>query len=69
VLHTNTVYAARYRHLTNREHHKLTPTQAQTVIAAAVLRQLHAVITTGKAWDPMVARHGTRPKRETPVAA
>src|SRR5215217_1570224 len=36
-LQTNTVYAARYRHLTGREHNKLTPTQAQTVIAAAIL--------------------------------
>ena len=51
-LQTNTVYAARYRHLTSREHNKLTPTQAQTVIAAAILRHLHAVITTGQAWDP-----------------
>jgi transposase len=37
-LQTNTVYAARYRHLTSREHNKLTATQAQTVIAAAILR-------------------------------
>ena len=51
-LQTNTVYAARYRHLTSREHNKLTPTQAQTVIAAAILRHLHAVVTTGQAWDP-----------------
>ena len=51
-LQTNTVYAARYRHLTGREHNKLTPTQAQTVIAAAILRHLHAVVTTGQAWDP-----------------
>jgi transposase len=29
----NQVYAARYRHLTGREQNKLTPTQAQTVIA------------------------------------
>jgi transposase len=69
VLHTNTVYAARYRHLTSREKNKLTPTQAQSVIAAAVLRQLHAVITTGKAWDPVIARHGTRRKQQTPIAA
>jgi transposase len=69
VLHTNTVYAARYRHLTNRENNKLTPTQAQTVIAAAVLRQLHAVIVTGNAWDPDIARYGTRPKHQTPIAA
>ena len=32
----NTVYASRYRHLTSREQNKLTATQAQTVIAAAI---------------------------------
>jgi Transposase IS116/IS110/IS902 family. len=57
----NPVYRARYQHLTSREQNKLTPTQAQTVIAAAILRQLHAVITTGQAWDPATAAHGTRP--------
>jgi transposase len=67
-LQTNTVYAARYRHLTGREHNKLTPTQAQTAIAAAILRQLHAVITSGKVWDPVVATHGT-PQRQAPIAA
>ena len=56
----NPVYGARYQHLTSREHNKLTPTQAQTVIAAAILRHLHAVITTGQAWDPAIATHGTR---------
>jgi transposase len=48
----NPVYAARYAHLTSREHNKLRPTQAQTVIAAAILRHLHAVITTRQRWDP-----------------
>ena len=56
----NPVYAARYRHLTTRETNKLKPTQAQTVLAGAILRQLHAVITTGQAWDPDIATHGTR---------
>ena len=57
----NTVYAARYRHLTGREHNKLTPTQAQTVIAATILRHLHAVVTTGQAWDPDNRQpHGTK---------
>jgi transposase len=56
----NPVYGARYRHLTSREHNKLRPTQAQTVIAATILRHLHAVITTGQAWDPVIATHGTR---------
>ena len=65
----NPVYAARYRRLTSREHNKLTPTQAQTVIAAAILRHLHAVITTGRRWDPAIATHGTRPGLEPAAAA
>ena len=65
----NPVYAARYQHLTNREHNKLRPTQAQTVIAAAILRHLHAVITTGQRWDPLIATHGTRALQETMIAA
>jgi transposase len=64
----NQVYAARYQYLTSREHNKLAPTQAQTVIAAAILRQLHAVITTGQAWDPVTAVHGTR-RQNTALAA
>jgi transposase len=57
-LQTNRVYAARYRHLTTRETSKLTPTQAQTAVAAAILRQLHYVITHQQAWDPVAAAHG-----------
>ena len=57
-LQTNTVYAVRYRHLTTREHNKLKPTQAQTVLAATILRHLHAVVTTGREWDPQIATHG-----------
>ncbi len=68
-MQTNTVYAARYRHLTTRDTNKLTPTQAQTVIAAAILRHLHAVITTVQAWDPAIATHGTRAPKETTLAA
>jgi transposase len=64
----NPVYAARYQHLTSRADNKLAPTQAQTIIAAAILRQLHAVITTGKAWDPVTAAHGTR-RDSTALAA
>jgi hypothetical protein len=64
----NPVYGAGYRHLTGRGHNKLTPTQAQTAIAAAILRHLHAVICTCQAWDPVVATDGTR-QRQAPVAA
>ena len=67
-LQTNTVYANRYRHLTTREQNRLTPTQAQTVIAAAILRHLHAVVTTGRVWDPQIATHGTK-ARPVPMAA
>jgi transposase len=66
--HANPVYDARYRHLTSRENNKLTPTQAQAVIAAAILRQLYAVITTGRRWDPITATHGTNHHR-MPIAA
>lgn len=65
----NPIYAARYRHLTTRETNRLTPTQAQTVIAAAILRQLHAVITTGQPWDPRIATHGTGHRVHVPIAA
>lgn len=59
-LQTNRVYAARYRHLTTRDTKKLKPTQAQTAVAAAILRQLHFVITHREAWDPGIAAHGIR---------
>ncbi len=65
----NPVYAARFTHLTSREHNRLTATQAQAVIAAAILRQLHAVITTGQRWDPVIATRGTRPTSAAPIAA
>ncbi|MEZ0338672.1 IS110 family transposase [Mycobacterium sp. pV006] len=43
----NPVLAARYRHLTTREHNRLTDGQARAALAAALLRWLH-VITTRK---------------------
>ena len=52
-----------------REQNKLKATQAQTVIAAAILRHLHAVITTGRAWDPEIATHGIRGRNPTELAA
>ena len=65
----NPVYGARYQHLTSREDNKLTPTQAQTVIAAAILRHLHAVVTTGQAWDPAIVTHGTQQHAPQVLAA
>jgi hypothetical protein len=40
---------------TGRANNKLTPTQARVAVAGSLLRQLHAVITTGTAWDPAIA--------------
>jgi transposase len=65
----NPVYAARFTHLTTRESNKLKVPQAHAVIAAAILRHLHAIITTGQAWDPTIATHGTRLPVEPAVAA
>jgi hypothetical protein len=39
------------------------------VIAAAILRHLHAVITTGQAWDPAIATHGTQQHTPQVLAA
>lgn len=66
-LQHNPVLAARYRHLTGRAQSPLTDTQARVAIAAALLRQLHAVVTTGKTWDPAIAA-GTG-GREAAIAA
>jgi transposase len=40
--------------------------QAQAVLAATILRHLHAVITTGQAWDPTIATRGLR-HRDAPL--
>jgi transposase len=65
----NPVYRARYRHLTTREANRFKPTQAQAVIAAAILRHLHAVITTGNAWDAEIATHGVKRRPSAALAA
>ncbi|MEN3615187.1 IS110 family transposase [Plantactinospora sp. ZYX-F-223] len=65
----NPVYAVRFTHLTTRAQNKFTVTQARAVIAAAVLRHLHAVITTGQPWNPVIAAHGTTHPTVTPLAA
>jgi transposase len=57
-LKSNPVYAARFTYLTSREHNKLSAGQAHAALAAALLRHLHAVITTGQRWDPVIATGG-----------
>lgn len=54
-LRNNPVLAARHAHLTGRADNKLTKTQARVAVAGSLLRQLHAVTTTGTAWDPAIA--------------
>jgi transposase len=52
------VLAARFTHLTTREANRLSAGQARAAIAAAVLRQLHVVVTRRQAWDPDIAAAG-----------
>jgi transposase len=56
---SNTVYQARFTHLTTRTNNPLKAPQARCAICAALLRQLHAVITTGEKWNPAIATTGT----------
>jgi hypothetical protein len=51
-LPNNPVMAARFAHLTTREHNRLARQQARTACAAALLRWIHVVITRRIAWDP-----------------
>lgn len=54
-MHTNPVYAARFTHLTTRPDNPLAPGQARAAIAAALLRQLHVVVTHRVRWDSTLA--------------
>lgn len=63
----NPVAAARYQHLTTRETNRLTKNQAMIAIAAALLRWLYAITTTGHSWDPAIAA-GTHPHPHTDPA-
>lgn len=51
----NTVYAARYHHLTTRVANPLKDGQARAAVAGALLRQLFVVVTRRVAWDPAIA--------------
>lgn len=50
-LQHNPVLAAHYTHLTSRADRPLTDTQARVALCAALLRQLHAVVTTATPWS------------------
>lgn len=68
-LHHNPVLAARYAHLTGRPERRLTDARARVAVAGSLLRQLHAVITTGAAWDPAIAAGTNRATQEVAPAA
>ena len=54
--------------MTRREHNNAHPDSGPEALAATLLRQLHAVVTTGQAWDPVIAAGGTK-GTDVPVAA
>jgi transposase len=68
-LQHNPVLAARYRHLTSRADNPLSDTQARVAVAASLLRQLHAVIVTATAWDPVTAAGLDRHEAGAAIAA
>ena len=54
-LRHNTVLQAKHARLTGRDANRLADGQARTACAAALLRWLWAVVTTGRAWDARIA--------------
>ena len=68
-LQHNPVLAARHRHLTTRAERPLTDTQARVAVAASLLRQLYAVVTTRTAWDPAIAAGLERREQGAATAA
>jgi transposase len=60
----NPVLAARYAHLTGRDHHQLTDHQARAALAGARLRWLWVVATTRIPWDAAIASGRIDPRKE-----
>jgi transposase len=65
----NPVYAARHAELTGRAKDPLTAQQARAAIAAALIRQIHAIITRRVPWDADIAAGRRRPGQEVTAAA
>jgi transposase len=66
VIRHNRVLAARHAHLSTRDTNRLTPAQAHVACAASLLRWIHAIITTARAWDAQIA---ARELNHTAIAA
>jgi transposase len=59
----NPVPQARHTHLTSRPHHQLTPAQARTALAAALLRWLWVVVTKRTGWQAAIAAGTLDPRK------
>ena len=57
----NPVLAARFAHLTRRDHDRLAAGQARTACAATLLRWLYAIVTRRQPFNPDIAAGRTRP--------
>jgi transposase len=68
-LRHNTVLQAKHAHLTSRDGNRLADGQARIACAAALLRWLWAVITTGQAWDARIAAGQVTARPVTAAAA
>jgi hypothetical protein len=68
-LRHNRVYATRHVSLTGRAEDQLTDQQARAAIAAALLRQIHAIITRRIPWDADIAAGRRRPGQEVTARA
>jgi transposase len=68
-LRHNRVYAARHASLTGRAEDQLTDQQARAAIAAALIRQVHAIITRRTPWDADIAAGRRRPGQEVTAKA
>jgi transposase len=68
-LRHNPVYAARHTALTGRAKDPLTTEQARAAIAAALLRQIHAITTRRVPWDAAIAAGQRRPGQEVTAKA
>jgi transposase len=65
----NSVLAARYAHLTGRDHHQLTDHQARAALAGALLRWLWVVATKRIPWDAAIASGRIDPRKEVTAPA
>ena len=65
----NPVYAARLTYLTTRKVNPLSTGQAHAALSAALLRQLHVVITRRVPWDPAIASGAAMPGQGQVVVA